>query len=583
MKWLFCTLFVFASLSNGCATNDGRTTGGTNGHGGTDMAVANSFDLAIAPLPGDDGFIIGTDDAGVTTHDPATCDEAAMTKSYIGCDYWPTVNLNPVWSVFDFAVVISNPGMTDAHVYITGGALPSPSPSPSPMPITVPAGQLVEVGLPWVNTAAFGNKYGLKGADFDSMGGAPTQTNSVLATKGAYHLVSDLPVIVYQFNALEYQPGTGKDLNGVAWSTCPAKGADCLSYSNDASLLLPSTAMTGNYIMTGVHGDDIQDPIDGDDTDGPHAAITATMDNTMVTIKLSATASILASSDGKIAAAAAGTTVNYTVNAGDVIELVAKQTGTGSDLTGSQIQATNPVQVISGHSCLTNPQTWSAFGATSYSCDHVEQAQLPFETWGKNYVVNSVTGPNGTPVAQTVRIYGGATTATLTLSPAVAGAPASVPAFGVAEFDASTSFAVTGTSEFAIGVIQKSGEIVDPTNNNPNGDPSLSFISATEQYRDRYIFLAPSDYSVSYADVVLPMGATITLDGAAVTQTATAIGGGYGVIRVKLTVGSNNGAHVMTGTMPFGLQVEGYGAQTSYQYPAGLDLKVITQPPPPIS
>src|SRR5262249_21360218 len=148
------------------------------------------------------------------THDPVTCDEAMMSKSYIGCDYYPTVNFNPVWSVFDFAVVISNPGMSDAHVTVTGGALPSPA----PVMQTVPAGQLVKIGLPWVTA--------LKGGDTNAQGIAPGETNSVYAAKGAYHLVSDVPVLVYQFNALQYKGGaSGNDLNGMAWSTCPGSGA----------------------------------------------------------------------------------------------------------------------------------------------------------------------------------------------------------------------------------------------------------------------------------------------------------------------------------------------------------------------
>src|SRR4051812_6891235 len=42
----------------------------------------------------------GPDDLNPATHDPVTCAEAEMSKSYIGCDYWPTVAANVVWSVF---------------------------------------------------------------------------------------------------------------------------------------------------------------------------------------------------------------------------------------------------------------------------------------------------------------------------------------------------------------------------------------------------------------------------------------------------------------------------------------------------
>jgi len=42
-----------------------------------------------------------------------------------------------------------------------------------------------------------------------------------------------------------------------------------------------------------------------------------------------------------------------------------------------------------------------------------------------------------------------------------------------------------------------------------------------------------------------------------------------------------NGSHVITSNLPIGVQVMGYGAYTSYQYPAGLNLMVIAPPPTP--
>src|SRR5260370_15921829 len=36
------------------------------------------------------------------------------------------------------------------------------------------------------------------------------------------------------------------------------------------------------------------------------------------------------------------------------------------------------------------------------------------------------------------------------------------------------------------------------------GDPSQSLMTAVEQYRVKYVFLAPDDYDVSFADVQAP-------------------------------------------------------------------------------
>jgi hypothetical protein len=102
---------------------------------------------------------------------------------------------------------------------------------------------------------------------------------------------------------------------------------------------------------------------------------------------------------------------------------------------------------------------------------------------------------------------------------------------------------------------------------------------AVEQYRMKYVFLAPDDYDFSFVDVVAPSGTELTLDGATVGVAATAIGTtGFGVVRVPIPK-SGGGAHVLTSTKPVGIQVMGYGLYTSYQYPGGLDLNAIAPVP----
>jgi hypothetical protein len=154
-------------------------------------------------------------------------------KSYVGCDYWPTVVPNLVKNLFDYAVVVSNVGTEDAHVVVTG-------PNGVNTTVAVAGGSLSKIFLPWVPA--------LKGPALIPL------SASVLAKGGAYHLVSDRPVVVYQFNPLEFRATGGEP--GKDWSKCQKldfTAPDCYSYSNDASLLLPSTAMTGNYRVFGAH------------------------------------------------------------------------------------------------------------------------------------------------------------------------------------------------------------------------------------------------------------------------------------------------------------------------------------------
>jgi hypothetical protein len=553
------------AAASGCGTDEGNGNGagrdmtaGGDGSGGSD-------DFGDPSLG--DGGIFEPIDGAFVVQDPATCAEAAANKSYIGCDYWPTVTANAVWSIFDFAVVVSNSGANAANVTVTG-------PNAVNQMVTVAPGTLQKIYLPWVPE--------LKGADANECGGSTPLTASVLKTQGAYHLVSDSPVLVYQFNALEYKGAGGPA--GKSWATCPGtttnckppngnnKPIGCFSFSNDASLLLPSTAMTGNYRVSTEHG--VSSAIPGfiPGIRG-YVSITATQDATTVKVKVSSTG-LIAAGTGVTAVAANGT-ATYTMNAGDVVQLVGGDR-TESDLSGSLVQADKPVQVIGGVSCIANPTS---------ACDHIEESVSPAETLGKRYVVSRPTGPKDTAVAATVRMVGNVDGTTLIYTPAVAGAPATLSAGQVVEFESGNAdFVVSANHEFSIATVMKSASVVDPgATLEAKGDPSLSSIIAVEQYRLKYVFLAPDDYDLNYADVVAPSNANLMLDGAAVTTAgAPVMGTGYAVFRIKLAAGTAAGAHTLVSDQPAGLQVLGYGSYTSYQYPGGLNLLSIAPPPPPI-
>lgn len=514
----------------------------------------------------DDGF----GDAGKTTidtgtSDPTTCDEAAKAKTYVGCDYWPTVSPNPVWSIFDFAVIVANGGKEDAKITVTG-------PSGTNQTVTIAAGSLDKVYLPWVKD--------LKGSDTDSCGGAPSSYDSRIAKGSAFHLVSSVPVTVYQFNALEYAGKGGA--SGKSWSSCPGNSfctnplsnafgqqIGCFSFSNDASLLLPSTAMTGTYRFMGYSGN-------GTNAAGqfipPTATITGTSDNTKVTVKLSSKGAIVGGS-GVNATSASGT-LSLTLNAGDVVRL-AGAGGTAIDLSGSLISADKPIQVLSGVPCITIPSDKPA-------CDHVEETVMPAETLGKHYVVAQPSGPAGTPVAQVVRLYGNVDGTKLTYDPSKpAGCPSTIGAGEVVDCGVvAADFEVTGDHEFGIQTFMQGGTVVDPqTGATPSkGDPSQSASVAVEQFRMKYVFLAPDDYDVNYVNIVVPVGTKVTLDGKAISTKALGITKSYGVHRLQLGAG-NNGAHTLTADKRVGIQVLGYGSFTSYQYPGGLNLDRIATAP----
>jgi hypothetical protein len=515
-------------------------------------------------IPADAGGEGGVPNFGVTVDpndDPTTCAEAAEWKSYVGCDYWPTVVANNVWSIFDYAVVVANAGTAPAMVTITG-------PMGTSQTQTVAPDELAKFYLPWVPE--------LKGGDSDSCGNASPLATSVVMQGAAYHLVSSVPVTVYQFNALEYAGKGGP--GGKDWSTCPGNQMctsgpntgstlGCFSFTNDSSLLLPSTALTGSYRITGYPGE----TANGKGYMAGYVAITATTDATHARVLLTSAADILPGSG--VQATAASGELDLTLDAGDVAELVT-DVGEAFDLSGSLVLADQPVQVIAGSPCAQIPQTAPA-------CDHLEQSVFPAETLGKQYFVNVPSGPGGYPVGHVVRMYGNVNGTKLTYAPyAPTGCPATLDAgqvvdCGVVELD----FEVTGSSEFAVGTFMLGGSIVDPSGG--LGDPSQSMVASVEQYRTKYVFLAPDDYDTSFIDVIAPSGAELVLDKATVNYgTRSPIADGYDVWRVGL-LNTANGAHTLEASTGVGIQVLGYGLYTSYQYPGGLNLKRIAPPPPP--
>jgi hypothetical protein len=486
-----------------------------------------------------DGGPGASDGNSVLISDPTTCAEAAASKTYVGCDFWPTVVDNIVRPTFDYAVVVANTNAAEAAVEVLRGTTKVGS-------ATVPANGLATIYLPWVPE--------LKAMGVNPVCETMPITKSVKVKSGAYHLTSTVPVAVYQFNAIEYTNKGGPP--GKDWSTCSngciAVGP-CFSFSNDASLLLPSTALTGNYRVAGLPA---QAPFPA------YFAVTGTSDGTAVTVKLGPDAKIAAG--GGISGSG---TVTFTLDAGEVAEVIGTET---SDFSGTLVTSSAPVQVITGMACTENPRGKKA-------CDHVEESVLPVETLGKRYFVTAPTSPKGAPASHTVRLYGNVDGTKLTfLGAKPSGAPTTIDAgktvdLGLVDGDfelvADHELTVASTQ---VGAGAPGGEV--------QGDPSYSFMSSVEQYRVKYVFLGPSDYDTNWADVVQPMDATLTLDGAPVTTPPKAIASGYGVTRIKLGPGKD-GAHVLTASAPVGLQVLGYGAYTSYQYAGGLNLGRIAPVP----
>src|SRR5258708_22066823 len=99
-------------------------------------------------------------------------------------------------------------------------------------------------------------------------------------------------------------------------------------------------------------------------------------------------------------------------------------------------------------------------------------------------------------------------------------------------------FIVQGDKPFAVasfmvgGMLQTPG--MDPTNS--QGDPAMTMMVAPEQFRKDYTFVTPTDYLESFADVVIPIGAAVTLDGSPLSVTPERIGNSeWSIARASLS------------------------------------------------
>jgi hypothetical protein len=498
---------------------------------------------------------ISTDGAD-TSPIPTTCSDSIERHSYIGCDYWPTVTVNPVYSKFDYAVAVSNPQVGPATVTVSGGALAVG------IKVTIPASSVQTINLPWVPA--------LKGPDFAQNTAVSDPGPSRIVVGGAYHLTTDVPVSVYQFNALEYEIEAGAPCPGYGDS---GAGPHCYSYSNDASLLLPTNVLTGNY---GV----LAWPSFGA-TPG-FMSITATADKTNVTVY--PTGRVQGVPDAGPSFLSRGDHYTYALNTGDVLEMFSDVGDINNpvynqDLSGSIIEADQPVMAFGGHYCTYIPYDKKA-------CDHLETSLFPIETLGTEYIVSLPHTPHGEH--EWVRILGLYENTEVAFDPPVSGRNGAILNTGdVLELnDVASSFAILANGKIFVTQYMLGEYDTVPEGGAPVpdlGDPSESAAITLTQYRSSYTFLAPQTYDENWIDVLAPMGATVTLDGVTIPAASyTQVGGQPFAVAHQLLPATGSPGHSISSASPFGLVVYGYGSRTSYMYPGGLDLRVVVVKPPPL-
>ncbi|MBI3072187.1 MAG: IgGFc-binding protein [Deltaproteobacteria bacterium] len=455
----------------------------------------------------------------------AFCTLAAREKTNIGCEYW-AVDLDNAYlpgqgdaQGAQYAVVVANTHpVFDARVTIKkpGNVLVDSA--------VVQAGGLHAFRLPRMDV------------------------NGTEIAQKAYLVESSIPIVAYQFNPLQ-----NEDV-----------------FSNDASLLLPNSALGLKYMAV-----TRAQPGNVSEFRG-FVAIVGTEDNTTVTVKVTAKTM---GGEG-IAALDPGGTVQKVINRFDVFNI--ESNAEGADLTGTEVSSDKPVAVFSGAeaSYAPSPPPLVCCG------DHLEKQMYPEASWGTRYLAtksalrgrmddqgNIIVPSRAGDLWRVLAKDDGTEVRTAPFQAAIPvlnrGQWFEFESFGDFEVVATKPVLVTQflTAQDAPGT----GRLED--GDNWIGDPTMITAVPVEQFRKNYIFLAPDSYKFDFVNVVAPVGAVITLDGQPLSVALVPFGTGrYAAARIPIA----DGTHRIDSDKPVGVIVYGWDRYVSYGYPGGLSLEDLT-------
>jgi hypothetical protein len=478
------------------------------------------------------------------------CADAINEKSYIGCEYYGVTLANGVLSDnFGYAVAVANHGGTDANVHVTDGAAISND-------YTVPGGEMIVIeDLPW--------NLDLKEPGTFAMADWATRKVS----NGTYHITSDRPVTAYQFSALHYT-------DGIAFS-----------YTNDASLLLPSHIYLDEYIVMSRPTLKVEDSFSQLGNDPGLFAIVGDVEEP-ITVEITLAGYTVASdstSNENYSAMSPGEHIETTIQPFEVLQVLTQSESgcTGSqpcggsiyfccdtpdayDLTGTVIrvlEGPNPA-VFGGTECSFVP--WN-----KWACDHLEQQMFPVETWGQRYLcAHNITQAPGEPTVW--RVMSGSQSNEISFNPSSVHPNVTLNKGDYVEFESQADFEVQGTGRVSVAGFMVGQNYTSDTAPPPRGDPAMSMAVPVEQYRTDYTFLAPTSYEVNYLTVIHEIGAYPSLDGTSLSGWGTTMDITNTHAKTELEI--EGGIHYIDSDTPFAIMVYGVGSYTSYMYPGGLDL-----------
>jgi hypothetical protein len=520
------------------------------------------------------------------------CDDATELHSNIGCEYWGADLDNAMISASlnaaaqQYAIVVSN-AEPDVPARVTVMV--------DDAQVGAPA-QLRVVGTAVIaphNLEVF--KLGPREVDGSPDGEFNTGTGTAL-TRHAYRVTSSMPIVAYQFNPLE-------NVN---------------VFSNDASQLLPVSGLNGSgraYVVAGWPQTiaTTGDPKTNFGVDlRAFLAIIATRPDTHVHVKTT----VRVIPGGPLSSGlAAGGEADFVLQPFDVMNL---ETGDfNADFTGSLVDSDQPIAVFPGSEASDAP-FYTTLSDRFCCADHLEEQLPPVRAVGKTYALGRM--PNRTRAVlaaggdvgiidepeffRVVAASPGKTHVTTTMPP---------PFDSFDLNDEGADMVITAHQDFTLKAdqavtvldVQSSQDASGIIRGLPGGDPSTTFVSPIEQWRNDYVLLTPDKYSFDFLVITAPNGAHVYLDGLPVDGTLCELAPADGlndmergsksppfvVYRCQLSFPvidanvpapnnvhpgkQNDGVHHVQADLAVGIVAYGFDSYVSYAYAGGTELRVI--------
>lgn len=476
------------------------------------------------------------------------CDAAIMDQSYVGCTFFAAdldnaaIGFGRDASSQQYAVVISNPSALETEVTVEVNDAPY---GEEPVlrvveEVTLLPGDLETIELPRreldgsSSNQVCSDAGDCPGSEVCVCAGDPPcfcrvsedatglndGTHSALSSQ-AFRIRSTLPIIAYQFNPL--------DNVGV--------------FSNDASLLLPTSAIGEEYSVVSwpqtIADADCppSDPTCADrdfdtsrDDEDLRAFLTiiGTEANTEVTLTMGGFVGTTVEGGG-VPALEPGDEYTTTLGPFDVLNI--ESDGLNTDFTGTTISATGPVSVFVGSEASDAPR-FNTYATRRCCADHLEEQLFSNVTLGSSFSIarmpprtvalnDAFLDPTRDSVAEVdeeewlriMAVAPGTTTITTTL-------PAPDDRIDLAQGDAiilpiPNDFLMNTVDSKPIAVLQvlPSQQAIGIPNQYPGGDPAIVAVPPIEQYRQDYVFLTPDKYAFDFVVITADRDTQVLLDG----------------------------------------------------------------------